>query len=288
MQSSLTTCTPPDIHLHFGYKVVRDYTFTYTKLEVSIQDAISFTFPATGYLIFNLVTGESFSCRFLNYNLSESTSNHFYVTGILSKGKLNLAQQGWGGGYAMKIHPVVGYHFLKIPMVQLTDRQVLLGNLMGREGALLRKMVSNELLSTLDNPGLTQFFYQNLPDKIAYKSDPIYHAVNQIIRKNGLVRVKKLAREFCMSERTLHRQFLIKVGVSPQAYAKICQMHYAMKLLRRHPGKGLLEIALQAGYYDVAHLAHDFKSKVNIPPSKFYSVREPMLDTYLNTAGSIK
>lgn len=288
MQSSLTPGPPFEMQIRSGFKVVRDYTFSYEKVETSFKDKVRFIFPPTGHLIFNLFFGDDFTLRFLNYDHSEGKPNHLYITGILSRGSLTTAQQGKGGGYAMKIHPVVGYHFLRIPMYELTDRMVQLSHIFDQEGLPLRKMEADRSLFGFDQADMKRFLRKYLPEKSVYLRDPIYHAVNKIIQKKGAIHVKKIAAEFCMSERTLHRQFLQKVGLAPQAYAKIWQLMFAMELLRNNPGAKLPDIAFKAGYYDVAHLAHDFRNKLFVPPSKFYRDINPMLQSYLDFSDSLK
>ncbi len=288
MQSTLTSASPPEIAIRPQFKVVRDYTFSYEKVTTSFKDKVRLIFPPTGHLIFNLFFGEDFSCRFLNYNRSPGKANHLYITGLLSEGSLTTAQQGDGGGYAMKVHPVIGYHFLKIPMYELTDRQVRLSHLFDKDGIQLRNLEANDPIRDLDHPVLIRFFNKYLPDKSVYHRDPVYHAVNKIISKKGIIQVKKLAAEFYMSERTLHRQFLQKVGLSPQAYAKLWQILFALELLRSNPGTSLPHIAFEAGYYDVAHLARDFRNKLFVGPSKFYRDINPMMQSYLDFPESMK
>lgn len=287
MKFSDTTGAPSDIRIHAGYQVVRDYTIKYDKVEISFREPVRFIFPPTGHLILNLFYGDDFSCRFFNYNRSPGKPNQLYITGLLSRGPLMIAQQGTGGGYAMKIHPVIGYHFLRISMHEITDRQVRVSHIFSKEKPL-RNLEANTILCTLDHKGIKRFFDKFLPDKSVYLRDPIYHAVNKIVKMKGIIQVKKLATEFCMSERTLHRQFLEKVGLSPQAYAKIWQMLSAMELLRNNPRARLPDVAFKSGYYDVAHLAHDFRTKLFVQPSKFYRDINPMIQSYLDFPESIK
>ncbi|HRP57131.1 helix-turn-helix domain-containing protein [Agriterribacter sp.] len=288
MQYSPDSDPSYDLKIHAGFKVVRDYSFSFDKVEISFKDMVRFIFPSTGYLIFNLFFGDDFTLRFLNYDLSEDLPHHLYITGLLSRGMLITGQQGTGGGYAMKIHPVIGYHFLRIPMYQLTDRQVRLSHIFDREGRPLRQLEANASARTLNDPGVKGFFSKYLPDKSVYLRDPVYHAVNKIISKKGIIQVKKLATECCMSERTLHRQFLLKVGLSPQSYAKIWQLHFTMELLKNNPGAKLQGIAFKAGYYDVAHLARDFREKLFVPPSQFYRDVNPMMQSYLDFPDSLQ
>ena len=166
----------------------------------------------------------------------------------------------------MKVHPVVGYHFLKIPMYELLNRQVRICQILDSRGRMLEKTELETEITSFDDPHVNHFFENTLPPKTSHQNDPIFHAVNRIINQKGIVSIKKLANQCFMSRRTLNRQFQLKVGLSPKAYAKIWQVQYVMELIRRNPKANLTEIAFKAGYYDVAHLARDFSTNVALSP----------------------
>jgi AraC-like DNA-binding protein len=228
-----------------------------------------------------MVTGKDIETRFLNYERSVTRPNHLYISGLFTDSSLHVAQTGSGVCYAMKIHPVVGYHFLKIPMHELLNRQIRICQIIDLQDHFLEKTESNYEINTFDDPNVNYFFEKALPPKSAYQNDPIYHAVNSIIKKRGLISVKRLAKHCFMSRRTLNRQFRLKVGLSPQAYAKIWQVQYAIELIQLNPNDSLSEIAFKAGYYDVAHLARDFKKKVALLPSELSNDINPLSKNYL-------
>lgn len=285
---SSTNTTGTVLRLTRESKKIRDYTFMYSVLDISVRDRFDTVFPRIGYLIFTFLTDGDFESHFLNYDRSVTRSNHMYISGLLSKSSLLVRQFGNGDGYAMKVHPVIGYHFLKIPMHELTDRQIRVCHLIDKHGRFLEKLEADYKIDSFDHPHVKKFFLDALPPKSAYINDPIYHAVNLIAGRRGRISVKKLARWFHMSKRTLRRQFLLKVGLSPQAYAKIWQIQYAMELIQLNPKSSLSKIAYQAGYYDVAHLARDFKTRVSLPPSKFYQDINPLSQNYLDAPESLK
>jgi hypothetical protein len=51
-----------------------------------------------------------------DYGRSVSIPNRMYLTGLFSKISLLVSQIGQGGGFAMKVHPAIGYHFLIMPI----------------------------------------------------------------------------------------------------------------------------------------------------------------------------
>lgn len=269
-------------------KTIRDYTFLYAEIDISVPGTLEITFPRIGYLVLYFLNGADFSMRFLNYHRAPSRLHRFYINGLFSEGSLALSQSGTGGGYALKIHPVIGHYLLKFPLSELTDRQVLLSDALGKDGRLLREMEADLLQRPFSSAYVHRLFEILLPDKSAYRHDPIYRAVNTIRERNGLITVTELCKEFCMSERTLRRQFLLKVGLSPQAYAKIWQVQHAMELIHHHPTATLERIAYEAGYYDVAHLARDFRHKVSFTPAGFEQRRNRLNEHYLRSPSSLQ
>lgn len=280
----------PEVKINFGAgsALIRDYTFVYSVLEISVHRSFNTVFPRSGHLIFSFITGNDFESHFLNYDRSVTRPNHMYISGLFSKSSLLVQQFGTGGGYAMKVHPVIGYHFLKTPMHELTDRQIRLCHIVDKHGRTLENLEDDYKIDSFDHPRVKQFFIDALPPKEAYINDPIYHAVNLIADRRGQISVEKLAAQFHMSKRTLRRQFLLKVGLSPQAYAKIWQVQYAMELIMRNPKSSLPEIAFKAGYYDTAHLARDFRNRVSLSPSELHQDINPLSQDYFNALSSLK
>lgn len=290
MNDSQSSQNPSSSILQMAYdsKKIRDYMFVYSIVNINTPDPFTTVFPRTGYLIFTFCIGTDayFESRFMNYDQSVALPNHMYIAGLFSESSLLVRQLGRGGAFAMKVHPVIGYHFLKRPMCELTDRQIRVCKLIEGCGRFLEKVEADYKINSFENPYVQRFFAEALPPKSSYENDPIYHAVNEISRRNGNIKVQKLAKQFCMSERTLRRQFLLKVGLPPQAYAKIWQIEYAMDLIHRFPGERLEQVAFDAGYFDVAHMARDFRNKVSLPPSELDDNINPLAQQYLNALGS--
>ena len=272
-----------DFQFSAGSKPIRDYSLSYIYIGMSISKPLTALFPRIGYLVFNLFAGKDCETRFLNYSDSVTRPNHLYISGLFSESSLQVQLSGNGFGYAIKVHPVIGFYFLKTPMCEITDRQVRISNIIDKHGQQLEKLERDYNLYSFDQPHLMQFMRDVLPDKLEYQKDPIYHAVNTIIETRGRIRIPELSRQYCMSKRTLHRQFLTKVGISPKAYSNIWKVHHAMELIQLNPEATLPEIAFQAGYYDESHLANDFKNRVSLSPTKFDQEMTPLVQQYIRT-----
>ena len=274
--------TTPTLSSTPQYKVIRDYRLSYSSLDILIPGELEITFPRVCYLVLYFLQGDSFDMRFLNYHQSASQLYRFYIHGLVSEGSLSIRQRGKGSGYAIKIHPVIGYYLLRVPLSTLTDRQILLSEVLGKRGQLLHELEADLLLHPFENAYFQLLLEKILPDKSCYLQDPVYHAVNMAITKKGLLSVSALSQICCMSERTLRRQFLMKVGVSPQAYLKILQLQHVMELLLRKPLASLEQLAHEAGFYDVAHLRRDFRHKVSFRPSEVRQQLNGLSKDYLS------
>jgi AraC-like DNA-binding protein len=288
LNSNLEITIPyPPLQISQGKKSIRDYNLYFDLIKFDLKDELIEVFPPIGYLVGNLFIGESVKCNFINYNNDRFYSNQLYVTGLFSRGSMFFSVKNKGQGYAFRIHPVIGYHFLKISMTELVDRQIRVSDVLQMNNALLRKLEHNERIESIDNKFFQQILWEMLPEKCSFLDDPIYHAVNNIIANRGNVRIQNLASACYMSERTLRRHFLRKVGLSPQAYARIWKINHAIDFIQKNPTLSLEEVAWRIGYYDVAHLSHDFKSMVKIPPSMVNKNLGPLATSYLNNNGIV-
>ena len=243
--------------------------------------------PRLGYLLLNFFNG-SYRYKFVNYNFPENQPNHLYLTSLFSEEPGVFQQHGKGNGFVMKIHPVMCYHFLKVPMNQLVDQQILLSDFFEKKGKLLRQLEADFHDISFSYGYLNTFLKKYLPEKNTLLNDPIYHAVNTIIETKGLIKISKLAKISCMSERTLNRHFKRKVGLSPKCYAKILQMQYVAELLDADPNISFQDLAYRAGYFDPSHLAHDIREKKLRTPVQFQGELRHLLHNYLHLPASHK
>lgn len=78
--------------------------------------------------------------------------------------------------------------------------------------------------------------------------------------------VADVAIELGVSERHLRRIFRQALGVGPKTFAKLARFHRALRAARMEPRSSWARIALDAGYYDQAHLSAEFRSIAGATP----------------------
>jgi len=84
-------------------------------------------------------------------------------------------------------------------------------------------------------------------------------AVQEIIWRQGCIRVPQLASHTGIGLRQFERRFVHDMGISPKLYARIIRFEGAMRR-RSCSGLNWTQIAHQLGYHDQMHMVHDFQS----------------------------
>ena len=72
--------------------------------------------------------------------------------------------------------------------------------------------------------------------------------------------VKEVASETGRSERYLSQVFRERVGLSPKAWCRVQRFQRAVRELHRGADVRWAELALECGYYDQSHFAHEFRA----------------------------
>jgi len=149
------------------------------------------------------------------------------------------------------------------PAHQFTDRTVALDDLS------LSLMPGERFV---ESPGIEASF-RMLEDGLsrhlvrARSSPAVGKALDMISASQGAVTITQLAAAIDYSPRQLLRVFRESVGVGPKTYCRIVRFKDALRALRRRSQPDLLQIALDAGYYDQAHFIHEFNTFYGSSPA---------------------
>jgi AraC-like DNA-binding protein len=92
-------------------------------------------------------------------------------------------------------------------------------------------------------------------------------------RRRGQVSIADLCRETGLPQRTLLARFDDWVGVTPKQLARASRLRSV--LARVEPGAEVrwADIALDCGFYDQAHLVHEFQDLLGLSPDAFLGGR---------------
>jgi len=93
-------------------------------------------------------------------------------------------------------------------------------------------------------------------------------AIARIRNGAGAVPVSKVASAIGTTDRSLQRAFDRHVGLTPKQFSRIVRFQTALQALDDDATLNMVEAALRHGYYDQAHLVHEFQELAGVPPTK--------------------
>ena len=154
--------------------------------------------------------------------------------------------------------------FLAVPLHELKDRVTPIVDLWDGPAGRLEQALG-DARTDADRAGEAERFFL---DRLRSGVDrAIEVTVAAILRARGQARLEPLARDTGLSLRQIERRFRDAVGVGPKALSRVVRFQ---EVLRRLSGdEPWVDVALDCGYYDQAHLIRDFRDFVGLAPSRF-------------------
>lgn len=156
--------------------------------------------------------------------------------------------------------------FFKEPLHELFEQSISLDNVFRQseiaviEERLANAGTNNEIIKIVE-----AFLLSKLTHKTADKL--INTAISSICANTGIIRIKDLAQSLYISQDAFEKRFRKAVGATPKQFASIIRLKH---ITQKAAPSSLLDIAIENGYYDQAHLIKDFKLFTGLTPGEFY------------------
>jgi AraC-like DNA-binding protein len=173
---------------------------------------------------------------------------------------------------------VVGAHFkpggvfafLGLPVDELHNRHVPLEALWGGRVGELR-----ERLLAIDGPEARLLFLERLLlgqlDHERTSHAAVGHALSAF--RTGRRRIGDVVDETGLSARRFIRLFGDEVGLTPKAFCRIRRFQRAVERLHGATVVDWADTAIACGYYDQAHMIHDFRAFAGLNPTAYLARR---------------
>ena len=188
-------------------------------------------------------------------------------------------------GVQIDLTPLGAFMLFGLPMRELTNRAVELGDVLGPDGARLPE----RLHGASGWPARFAILDELFVDRFARArpaSPDVAWAWRRLREADGRVRVSELAEELRCSRRHLSTRFSEQVGLGPKTLARLLRFGRAARRLGAGPScherggaagapSRLGEIALECGYYDQAHLNRDFREFAGLAPTELQATLLP-------------
>jgi len=162
----------------------------------------------------------------------------------------------------VRFHPHGASDLLGMPLTEFTDQVVPLEDFSPDLHRTLQRLGELEKGDPLEAiAGLLAQLCQHEDDDRRMKS-----AVAQFESSAGLAEVREVASKVGMSPRQLQRCFRERVGISPKLFPRMQRFQRVFQAMEPGPA-GWVEVAVDCGYYDQAHLIRDFREFAGKPPT---------------------
>jgi AraC-like DNA-binding protein len=175
---------------------------------------------------------------------------------------------------AVRFKPGAASCFLDLPLSELSDQRASLADLWGSGHAarIADELWTHALADRQRLDVLERHLLQRLRERRAIAAPGLVaRAVAAIEQSAGNARVDALADALGVTRQHLSRQFRMQVGLTPKLFARISRFRHSMTAIRalqdgRIDWAGL---APGLGYFDQAHLIHEFQEFSGATPESF-------------------
>ncbi len=179
--------------------------------------------------------------------------------------------------FIIEFQPAGLYMFTGMEQKELAD-QIIPFELIN---SMLNRLISETLYSTCSIheliTSLDRLLLSNL--HTAYPCE-LRLATQQIIETMGNISTKELSGSVHYSERHLNRIFNRYLGINIKSLSRLVRINKTIRLLR-NPMNSITFASDYAGFYDLPHFIHEFKSVCGLTPQEY---RSNMSDFYSEIA----
>ncbi|WP_394833761.1 AraC family transcriptional regulator [Pendulispora rubella] len=195
------------------------------------------------------------------------------VVGTMTRALLLVDESAAGDRVAaVRFRPGGAVAFLATPAHELTDMNIALDEVWRDTEGL------GERLRTAASPAacvaeLERELLLRLVN--ARPLDPLIGAAVGALRRvhDGPLRIGELARTLGVSRQHLAQKFKVHVGIGPKEFERVVRMTRLTERLLAPARAGqrttTAELAYDLGYYDQAHMIHEFKALTGLTPREY-------------------
>jgi AraC-like DNA-binding protein len=158
------------------------------------------------------------------------------------------------------------------PLPELRNRTDLLEDLWGPAARHLQEQLALTASPTDVLAVLERLLTQRL--RAATPSDPVIaQALSSFDDSPADARIKPIQQSSGLSPANFIRRFEAAVGLTPKRYTRVRRFNALLPTLVRCGPRDWAQLAVDSGYYDQAHLIHEFRRLAGMTPSSYVPVQ---------------
>ncbi|MBI1852112.1 MAG: AraC family transcriptional regulator [Planctomycetes bacterium] len=168
----------------------------------------------------------------------------------------------------VRFRPGAAGVLLGLPLCEITDQAIALGDLWSRDGARIDADLA-EAPSIAARVSLLDRFLSVRLRGVSARDRLVARAIDAVQSSRGLLSVDGLAASTGLGGRQLERLFAVGVGIGPKAFCRVARFRNAISILTHRPSVGWTTLACDAGYFDQSHLIREFKQFAGVAPGEY-------------------
>jgi len=158
-----------------------------------------------------------------------------------------------------------------IPAYEFQNRIVNLESIIGSGIGEIRSHLS-EASTHGEKIKILQAFLLGLVNNDISANRIIKYAIQELKISDTRVTVQNMVKKFGISQKHFIHLFKNEIGMPPKTFLRICRFHQLLDRLVGQSSPDWTDIALNSGYYDQAHMIHEFKSITGIQPTGYETI----------------
>jgi AraC-like DNA-binding protein len=160
------------------------------------------------------------------------------------------------------------FPFLRMPVSEMEEASFDMEDLWGAEASIVRERVLAAPTPRAMLEVLARCMEERLLGATRLHEAVVYMAgaLNHCTEPAG---VRRVTERVGMSQRRVTQLFHEQVGVSPKTFHRVRRFQSTLRQLRGRHEVDWADLAVACGYYDQAHLAHDFRLLAGMTPGAY-------------------
>lgn len=200
----------------------------------------------------------------------DSTSGTVLAGVQSSYSVIDTDEQKWVLGVSFR--PAGTVPFVRVPADEMQDADVPLDLLWNRRVAATVR----ERLLECREPGAALDTMEHVLSEMRRPVEPhpaVTYALEAFARQPGTMRIGDVTDTLGLSPKRFIEHFKADVGLTPKRYCRILRFQRAIARASHGHRLDWTQLALDCGYYDQAHFAHDFRAFSGLSPTAYQRAR---------------
>jgi AraC-like DNA-binding protein len=176
------------------------------------------------------------------------------------------------GIFGVRLNPIAFMTLFEIPAFEITNQKIDISTILGVLGEEITDKVATAN-SFLEQMSIIVTLVEKKLKTLKQKYLPIENALQKMQITKKQLSIHELVTQSYLSPRQFERHFKELTGFSAKTYLKITrfeQLVETITMTNNFSEHKLLDIALDFGYYDQAHLNHHFKEFTGVSPTAYF------------------